>query len=294
MFQYYPHSFKDVTPQNTLRLRTHFQTCNRKTISHSHMDFQLNGRLGNILNIVHCPQSNLAGHERLTNGVLGNGAWSGIFQERMFIEQNKTTGWSDGFLQHKADKNKISAADKKHTSTPVYSSFIIKKPPENYDNQLQFPEFVCPMVQITVDPDMIWKKTRWAIKISTQRVLKDISTEFCLQTTTWLSMQRKMITGDSSCEEWLTTLTRSDSQSSNSKAKKWVSEPLMFDDILSFREKFWSQSISLCLCVAFCAFITFIAYSYKECVAFGSSVPRWCCSACLCLVLKSKRRNWSW
>lgn len=169
-----------------------------------------------------------------------------------------------------------------------------KTPPENYDNQLQFPEFVCPVVQITVDPDMIWKKTRWAIKISTQRVLKDISTEFCLQTTTWLSVQRKMITGDSSCEEWLTTLTRSDSQSSNSKAKKWVSEPLMFDDILSFREKFWSQSISLCLCVAFCAFITFIAYSYKECVAFGSSVPRWCCSACLCLVLKSKRRNWSW
>ena len=28
MFQYHPHSFKDVTPQYTLRLRTHLQTWN--------------------------------------------------------------------------------------------------------------------------------------------------------------------------------------------------------------------------------------------------------------------------
>lgn len=31
VFQYDPHSFKNVAPQNTLRLRTHFQTCNKTT-----------------------------------------------------------------------------------------------------------------------------------------------------------------------------------------------------------------------------------------------------------------------
>lgn len=34
VFQYNPHGFKDVTPQDALRLRTHLQTCSETITAH--------------------------------------------------------------------------------------------------------------------------------------------------------------------------------------------------------------------------------------------------------------------
>lgn len=76
MFQYDPHSFEDVTPQNTLRLRTHFQTCSETIGGHVHawktIYFQLNRCLGGRLKYSPCPRSYLAELVTLTNRVLGN------------------------------------------------------------------------------------------------------------------------------------------------------------------------------------------------------------------------------
>lgn len=61
MFQYDPHSFKDVTPQNTLRLRTHFQTCSETIRGYVHtwkkIYFQLNRCLGDVLNTALVPRA---------------------------------------------------------------------------------------------------------------------------------------------------------------------------------------------------------------------------------------------
>lgn len=70
MFQYHPHSFKDVAPQNALRLRTHFQTCNEMIRAHVRTWKTILCHLSGFLGDARPPQSNLAGL-----GTHRQGAW---------------------------------------------------------------------------------------------------------------------------------------------------------------------------------------------------------------------------
>lgn len=49
----------------------------------------------------------MSGRQRLTHRVLGHRAGSAVFQVGVFIQQNKTTGWSNGFLEHKSTRKYI-------------------------------------------------------------------------------------------------------------------------------------------------------------------------------------------
>lgn len=115
MFQYDPHSFKDVTPQNTLRLRTHFQTCSETIRGHVHawktIYFQPNRCLGDVLNTALVPRAIWPNLWDSPTGCLATEREVEYFNSGCSLSRTRQLAGAMAFCNTEPTQNKISAAD---------------------------------------------------------------------------------------------------------------------------------------------------------------------------------------
>lgn len=106
VFQYYPHGFKDVTPQNPLWLWTHLQTCNQS--QHKKVQVAWFGWLRNILKTV--PRVPWQVLRDSPTGCLATEREVEYFKRGCSFSRTRQLAGAMAFCDTK-HKNKVSAAD---------------------------------------------------------------------------------------------------------------------------------------------------------------------------------------